>query len=654
MKPYSKGRYRTLQQKIHTKQGKTDNLHDCKENFVPRLAGFISSAVMTCVILASTLNYGIESESNIQIFAVLVFAVWLILILTAKGRIMYTKSELLVFTLVFAAASVCLANYVWNSGYLTTDPLAEMNTGVRGDTLHHTIIVESILNYGHPSLLVNSDAFYNYHFGSHVIMSFISWITKVPPYYTYNYLYPVVFLPLYLFLTLSVCNDMSAYLKNGKKLVTADAFLILWFVISAFPAAVLNLCGIWKRSWIISESFLIALVLALLYFKVLFFCRNHGWFEHPIRKWIFHIVISPVFVLMTGLSKISVGFLLCIGIIYYHFRMHTSRIGYWALNCYYLVCFLALYFLPGRFNSAFSSANNQTYFEILSFYRTFVNKECWPLHFLLLYFFAGVLIIWRICKGKIFHDIRCKRCIPEEILLVVCLAGAAPGMILNIVGGSAAYFSYVQQLPAVMLLISYGIPESIVSWWKQKGRSSVRFSASICCLCLCIAVCWNCALSTLRFGNALKTRYKNRTGYFNFSEGAIPFFTISSYAKSPYVRIVEQINMETAGNKEDYYLFLDESASIWDNFSSRTAVIYFYPAMTGIVEIGALYQENGSCYYGNGEKYDGVLHYKADPEDIRMTLEDALTKCEADGKSALVYVHDETVDILPVPHQEDQ
>jgi len=53
-------------------------------------------------------------------------------------------------------------------------------------------IAETIKNYGYPNVLLNDTGFFNYHFGSNLILALLSNIFGVSVFFVYNFLYPLI------------------------------------------------------------------------------------------------------------------------------------------------------------------------------------------------------------------------------------------------------------------------------------------------------------------------------------------------------------------------------------------------------------------------------------------------------------------------------
>ncbi|MDY0121163.1 MAG: hypothetical protein RBR54_04400 [Sulfurimonas sp.] len=93
-----------------------------------------------------------------------------------------TSFALLVFILM-----VLLFSTMYQSSYRLTFPLleTELNLGWHQDTAYHIAMIQSILNFGYPSIAQNGVPFNFYHVMSHYVDALIIWITQVEPYDSY-------------------------------------------------------------------------------------------------------------------------------------------------------------------------------------------------------------------------------------------------------------------------------------------------------------------------------------------------------------------------------------------------------------------------------------------------------------------------------------
>ncbi len=600
------------------------------EEFISRMAGFLLSSMLAVVVLATTYKCNLCFLKNIQVTVILTWIFWTLSLIRVNGLKTYSPFQLLIFLIMIVFLGLYLAYWIWHSGYLTNIPLISINeqeNGLQYDTLFHTSIAQGIKNYGVPSFLVNSDSFFNYHFGSHLIMAIISGFSAIPVFFVYCYIYPVIFLPLFVYLIVSVIQEFRYYKSQSGTITILDFFVVICFFIPVLlPKSICDNLGNWKTSWFISESYLIAAICTLLFFKVFFLSNRHGWLKTKREKIVFKIIIIPFFIIITSLAKISFGFFLFMGVVYYFFRHHLKEIYYWIIEIYYTACFAFVYLFPGRFHSAFISNTNFSSIDLLNHIKTYIATDLWGFHIVVYYFFSLVVLSYQFRKEtNIIKIVKEKKYILEEILLAICLFGAIPGNIFVIRGGSSFYFSSVQQLVAVILLLGFDIPNKVF----LKLRPRLKNLTFIWVMFILFCICWD----------PLKRSKTYVSAVINDCKTGAALQHEEFYKNNSYWNIICKISEYTNNKESDYYIFVDESADIWNRFERKEIAMHFYPAMTGIVSIGELYYKDGQMFYNDGTTYTSGW-YKTNPNDTKLTLEKAIDKASIDEKEALIYIHD--------------
>lgn len=616
-------------------------------NFVPRLAGFLCSAAVTLIVFFSVFHYGLDGEVQILLSSFLVFVFWLVMLMRSVGAKQYSPLARALIAAVLSFLSAYLAYTVWGTGMLNTDPLgaiAQGSNAIHNDTLYHVSIAQGILSYGCPSFLVNTVGFLNYHFGSHVLMALLSFVLDIPVYFVYEFLYPVFFFPAYMYLIFSVSERLRRFFSGPKLWSIPDFAVVLLFMIYEYPRAfLLWRVGIWKESGIVSESYLIGLIAAMLYLEVLFWAKEHGLFQKSAFSRVWEWVLTPVFILLTGICKISIGFFLCAGVMYYVFRMHTKELCYWLLNVCYGLCFLLLYFLPKMIDSPYGY--NPMKISPFDFIKGYVVPRYLWLHVFLLYYLSFLLLFWRLRKKKLIQIIQKKQHVPEEILFWICLSGAIIANLLEIRDGSGIYFLYVQQLAALLLLVGYNVPDEVVHALKGSKRLWLKIFVGGLTACMGFFVFYNGLHDFKGYGDLLTARY-HRNQDAGTASGLAAWFSPSPDANDLYVQLISRINELTDGHKRDYYLYVDESACIWGHTYVKDSDVRYYPAMTGVLAIGELYCLDGEMYYNDNTPFTGIW-YKPNPDEPKMTLEAAVKKSRRDGKIALIHLYEDTLEVIP-------
>lgn len=615
------------------------------ETFLPLLSGLTLSLLGTMISVATIHGSGIPSENNLLLSLFIIFAIWLVMTCKHFGPSSFNLQRTLMIVVITGIIGVYMFYWVWHADYLTNVPISAINATdneIPHDTMFHAAIAQGIKNYGIPSLLVNSKFFFNYHFGSHIIMAIISHITNVPVYFSYCYLYPAIFLPLYLYLILSLSVDFKFYKKGSGDLKIPDFLLAMCFITPIlFSNGFTRKLANFKICFFISESYMVALIIAMCFFKIVFAMHRKKYFKNVKIAVFFYIVVIPLFIVALSITKISVGFVFCVATVYYLFRNNSSDTKYYALELCYLAIFGATYLLPGRFGGTVSSSTALSTLSFLNFMKSYVATELWGLHIITHYFYSIFFLLIRFnSTSGIVSLITNKRCILEETLIVVCIIGALPGIVLNIATGSAGYFSSIQQIVAVIMLIGFDIPSKVerflICSFNEVGM--LLLASIIAC------ICWNPMRETIRYSTVIIN---------DITHGA-SIQRENATDPTGYWHELCQILNTVKGHEDDAYIFVDESAKIWNRFSIKSrslvssTILYYYPALTGVVTIGVLYSENGELYYNNGMPNNWKVSSDFKSNNPKMTFIGAINKCKADMKKKLIYLHDDKIETIEV------
>jgi hypothetical protein len=596
---------------------------------------FVFLIILSVINSVNSVLFG--EHTRIITISTIIWFIWLALFIIEmiKGAKIAERKELFIIKSLFAVIiSFYFANTIWFSGYLTLNPAdAVLNGKIHRDTVFLASIAESIKNYGYPSILLNNAGFIHYHFGSNIIMALLSIIFNVSVLNTYNYIYPIIFIPIYSYLIISVVIEIRKYKKEKTQLSVIDYIFLSFFFIGFIPTAILDQIGIWKSSWIISESYLLALIFSLLYIYLFFkFLINNK------QKNLLFLLLTSLFIFICSSMKISVGFLLLTGIIYMIFRKYTKILSYWIINIIFLIIFVISYMIFSGIQGGVGATN----FQLFSFARHFTNNVFGfngiILHYFFLLFFTLFFLYYQLSVNTppppIKYALSSKRLIIEETLVMVSVVSLLAGLLLNIGGGSAAYFSYFQELIAICMLLGYNIFGNLQKKIQTESfviRHSIVFFIFL--------------LSLVVLGNArpMYSLYKVMKEQNNTSTSTL-------------LNNTETITKIPLNEKREYCIFLDDSAEIWDSYKHNAeAAIFFYPALTGIRVLNGFYTDGKDIFFGNGTYLQNIesttnLYYT----DISFVTESKLTLDKAKEKAKkklfkyIIYFYDDKYKIIEI------
>ena len=612
-----------------------------KNNVMSRLCGFIITILLSIVIFFTTWDLDPIYRTKIHLITALIVLIWSFLLIKAKGFKEYKNIEIVISTIIFLGIALYMGS-LWHIGYITNTPLAGINAAIKGfhrDTLYHSAITSSINYYGYPSLLVNSAAFHNYHIGSHIIFAAISKITGLLAIFVYCYIYPIIFFPLYASMIISVGSSFKKIVSFKEKISVPDLIVILTFITYfLLPKDWSDNIANRKTSWLISESYCVAIVLSLIFIKLWFCFSQSKFYKNKLLSVLFATIITPLFIAVVSLSKISVGLLLACTILYLLFRKKDINIRYLLLGLGYIgVVFLIHYMFSGFYSPIQSGTTEGLHFYLFHYISHYVKpSSLWGMY-ILFYFLAFVFFIYRLKDIDTFDTlikkIKNKELIAEETLFLICIFGALPGLLFAIGGGSAFYFNSIQQIVAAILLIGYSVPEELFKNFDFKKSWIIRVTTIFVTVCICL----NFIVSSITYATKLvqDCLKKNEQSAENINENS-------------YWDIISEINKITEGHKKEYYIYISPSANIWEKYSNKDSAIFFYPAMTGIVCIGSLYFENGQLYTNDGTPKIGGYSYKPSTEEQKLTKESAYQKAKKDGKKAIIYLYENKMSIVNI------
>lgn len=338
------------------------------------------------------------------------------------------------------------------------------------DFYHHSIC-QMIKTYGIPSTGLDGVPYLPYHYGSHFAFAQISKLMGINTIIFYQYCYIIIFLP-FLF------NSMFLFVINLRKYLNKpfhnwDLRQDYWFWVALalpflgfLPTRILN--RLYTKEWIlVSQSYTLGMSLLFSITSLLFyFFKNFKSHENRFRigDFIFLILFLPILLTAMGMTKQSLLFLFFVGACYLSLRLklYKNMLVVFSLIIIfvYSICVsrLATYKYEGVFNIVFFDHIRR--FVVADKRNSLLYWIVAPPAFYVVHFFWSWIYIWlRLLqeKAKSFASIinlfKVKKILDAELILVLCIAGALPGILLKIKGGVAAYFSDVQRWVSIAFLL---------------------------------------------------------------------------------------------------------------------------------------------------------------------------------------------------------
>ncbi|MCR4762225.1 MAG: hypothetical protein K5696_01710 [Lachnospiraceae bacterium] len=495
-----------------------------------------------------------------------------------------------------------LVSVVWGSGYLSLAPFERIDNGTQHrDNLLHSAIAESCRRSMFPSTLVNDERYHSYHTFSHMLIGRIAGLMGMPSFIVYNYLYPVIFLPLFVFSVLTAVSSAKRYFEDHANLCAADIAIISLCMTGAFRD--MSRYGVWKASCIISESFLISVTMASFFYALTFWLLKRYPGGGKISR-LYCVFGIPAIIFLVSWAKVSVGFLFAAAIMYYLVRLHAGDLRCWLLCVYYSGVFLVacrlFNYTKGDIGGAVSSR-----FQWLAFARYCGGTSGYMKHMAILSLTAVVFIVLE-CRRSRFtgKDVINGRTVWVEMILLITVLGFLPGLVMDIKGGSAAYFSMAVEEPALLLLCGHDY---------MPGEKAVRrWAVPIVSACLVLWAVW--------------------MGYDHRAES--PFSYITGEHDTHLSETLLEIRSEVGRHPSRYTIYLDEDSVVEAAFPAGQSGIFVCQAMTGVGVINATYHHDGKNYTFTGEVYTGGQVCEND----RLSLDEAIRLAAERGKKHIVRI----------------
>lgn len=400
-------------------------------------------------VIVSLINSGYFYEKSILVSVYIILSVWIVFFFSVelKNKKVFNiskKDYLSFFGAIFLG--FYYAFHIWFNDYLNLDPMSCFLSGNSNiDNLFHSDIAESFITNGYPSIMFNGCNLLHYHVISHFFISLISRIIRVPCIVTYNYLYPVIFIPIYVLLlqtTVIVFRKRNSECKSTVIYDNKDFFFLLCICLGFNFFGFCDKACFWYNSMIDSESNLIAIILMLITFSLFFYLPS------KFRDFIDFLLI-PISIFLISGTKISCGVIFILAIEYYHIMLNPKSKKNFVILFMYFSIFTVSYIVFGN-KPVINTAKGGVPFYLFHFARTYIQSKYWIIHYAI-YLLPSVLIYRYYVSEKLFSKeyLLNRSNIWPEMAFLLTIFSWLPGFFLEIAGGSAEYFV----LPAFIINI---------------------------------------------------------------------------------------------------------------------------------------------------------------------------------------------------------
>lgn len=501
----------------------------------------------------------------------------------------------------FVLASFIIIRKSWFGQYLRIDSIVAFFKGETFiDPLYHSAIAESYITNGYSSIQINAPSFIAYHSLSHAMVAGLSKILSIPCFITYNYVYPVIALPLFVYLFQKVILVAKFFFKKDKALHFSDLILIIFFMIWENHFTNYR-AGLYIDAWAYGESYCVSVILLFLYICII----DVGYKKIRSFDFINLCFLIPLFILLLSFCKISTGCMFFVGVSYYIFRKNLFKNKKWVFAFVYLLVFMLYYFLPGKFCPAPTysiSKESSGSFELFHYVHNNTENVFFAIIHYILCFLPTVLILLVERPKKLFFKIRNipdKNAVFETLVLTV-LVSCLPGLIMVIDGGSALYFEAPAWTMSFIMLLALEVPNRL-----KTKMSEIRFrlffkSMSMLKLVSCLFIVFGLGVLSLGIYDSdicgmLKTSFDCR-------------LSMSSIAQNEDYKLFTQVREATKQHRSEYCLFLKDDVNIIFEYGENDGyeginLIKPYLAVsayTGIPVINAMYYSGNQFYRGDG------------------------------------------------------
>lgn len=520
----------------------------------------------------------------------------------------------------FAAVTVWVAGFAWGSEYQSPFFVERIAAG-KGhlDTLYHAAFAHMIQTYGVASTGLDGIPFVPYHFGSHWLFAHWSSLLGVGPLHFYQLGFAVLVVPLLLQAMLGFIIDLRGVSGHDIARWRLARDLPFWLLFAAVWTGV-TLPGTARFTWVsanlvVSESYAVATMLLFLMGSMVL----HGFVTHredarpaiarPVPP-LLVLVVIPLLVMALALTKVST-MAVAVGLL--GFAMVRSGCYRNPMVSFGMIAALCLGALAARAGSDRSAA-------ILPF--AFVRQMVlagdsvagWLVqgasfiacHFLWTWAFLFVRIRHARHEGNtsLWASLKAGHLRDAEFVAVCLLGAATPGLVLDLAGGAAYYFSDCQRWVASSLLLGRFSSRDLLATLQRSGGPPMfaagagrPWPAAVVGLVLAALVLGNVATAALQWSRSceiLETKPKTANGV------AKPLALADTDRQQFLTRLASLARLPLATRRTAAVHVPRDNLTYWQMLPAK-AVPFVVPAVAGLAHIDGLPTTDFSqAYYGYG------------------------------------------------------
>jgi len=573
---------------------------------------FFSLAGLLLIIIVSLISTFFNLIILISILSFICLLFFLFFLIKNKFFI-FKDLFIIIFTVIF---SLFVIFSLWSSKFLLyySSPIfyEKLFTGEAFiDPLFHSAVSNMIRNYRIPSTGLNDIVYLPYHYLSHWIFAQFSKLLNVNTLKFYMIGYPLIFLPLFFKFFLLVIGKIRNKIKNFINNKLFWFFLLLVFT-GFFPKFILERFFV-SNFIIVSESYNLSITLSLLTFLLIIFFESKN-FKNEIFTYsrnIFYIIFLPLLIFVIGLSKSSTMVIFVVVLFYVFLRCAYYRKLLYNFSAIFVA--ISTFFslkITGQIGSIGSETSE---FQLFHFFKVVIQRRneelIWPVTlilFVFIYFFWSIIFIVletvslkTTDKINFIDNFKKKRTLRIEIVLLICMAGLLPGIVLKIGGGSANYFSELQRWLSIILLLSMVESGNFINInidVRKITKKLLKVTVIIVVIILILSIIYNFFIEFKSFYNDYK---QNKMEYNliinnNITNG------LTSY-RVKLLKVLLELDKLSINEKRNSLLYIPvDNTEFWDLkiFSKSLSAPLLVPAVSGIAMIYGLPDE-GLIYTKN-------------------------------------------------------
>ncbi|MEO5904519.1 MAG: hypothetical protein ABIQ55_10935 [Gemmatimonadaceae bacterium] len=593
---------------------------------------------------------GINPFFAAMFFGVVGFGAVLALWVREKGLI-----RALSYIASAAAFGVWSGGVVW--GRIYKNPLFVESLIADGtahhDTLHLAALGNMLRTYHAASIGIDGLTYEPYHWGTAWL--FVQWANLVglDVLRFYQLTFPIVGIPLFF----GGVALFAIFIRDRRIVAGVDGSrpgwrfwaLLLTVSVGFLPIGGLDAMGVWTSNLLISESYTIAVPVALLLTATACsFAQNVkvdgvALADAPLRisDLLFLVVLVPLGIGALGYLKISLMVLSFAAAVFFFIRLSLyRRAAYLMSTAISAAVFLFAY-------PRVSLPAHREGFVPFDFLSSFVPPQWWPFFVFIHLFWTWAYVVVRLRRENIqtLGDLRAtisgKRIIDVELVVGIAMLGIIPGLIVHIDGGSAFYFSDVQRWLAAGLLLPFvagartpavGRKTGIGSW-PTRSVLMAFLMVAIVGSALSNAIHW--PMEMLRLNVKVRSVLYERAGhrvplarardFGRVRDPAILAAGLTASPNYPVVHELEQIRQLPVNERRHTALFIAQQQTPYWTMLSRAGACTFdsfvAPGLSGValIEGAPPFGCPLNRYYGLGS-YPARTHAETDMDRTESTL----------------------------------